>query len=410
MGFLDPSEMGRFKKDPLVMPIVNTVDPALEEVDNNWARATDPTAADMQPMNGDYRISPNDLLAITLSDLNGPNTETIKQSRVTESGNISLPFLKEPIRAKGLTEIQLEQAIVEAYRQAQLIQQANVSVTVLEARGRSFDIGGAVAAPQTYPILSSDFRLLNALVMAREVQSQFVADIYIIRQPESAADTGPAPMPTRRAPSTGPSSDELAPHVRAPQPTSPVASAPDKVVHLSAEAGDGQNNFGGFRESNPGQNVRVIHIPYAALKRGDLKYNIPIHPHDVIYVQPPEQGFYFVGGHVVRGGSFQLVGQKVTLKDAIISANMLDGLAIPQRTDVIRHVGPDRQVFVRVDLTRVFSGDAPDIYLKPGDEVIVGTNMIAPFLAAVRGGFRITYGFGFLYDRNYAYSTQFGTP
>ncbi len=186
----------------------------------------------------------------------------------------------------------------------------------------------------------------------------------------------------------------------------------EKVVRLSAaaEAGDGQQSFGGFRESHPGSGVRVIRIPYQGLKRGELKYNIAIHPHDVIYVQPPEQGFYFVGGHVTRGGSFQLIGQKVTLKDAIISANMLDGLAIPQRTDIIRHVAPDHQVFVRIDLARVFSGDAPDIYLKPGDEVIVGTNALAPFLAAIRGGFRITYGFGFLYDRNYAYPGNLQNP
>jgi polysaccharide biosynthesis/export protein len=32
----------------------------------------------------------------------------------------------------------------------------------------------------------------------------------------------------------------------------------------------------------------------------------------------------------------------------------------------------------------------------------VGTNALAPFLAAIRGSFRFTYGFGFLYDRNFA--------
>src|SRR6185437_11771698 len=117
----------------------------------------------------------------------------------------------------------------------------------------------------------------------------------------------PPPRRPNTGPTTGPSSDELAPHVEAPKSSSPVASASDKVVHLSAmESGEGQQSFTGFRESNPGQGARVIRIPYAALKRGELRYNIPIHPHDVIYVEPPELGFYFVGRHVVRGGSFQL--------------------------------------------------------------------------------------------------------
>ena len=114
-SFLDPTEMANFRKDPLVLPIVSEVDPGVEEADNQWARAAEPTAEDLKPMNGDYRVSPNDLLAITMSDLNGPNTETVKQARVTESGNISLPYLEKPIHAGGLTEADLEQAIVQAY-------------------------------------------------------------------------------------------------------------------------------------------------------------------------------------------------------------------------------------------------------------------------------------------------------
>ncbi len=55
-----------------------------------------------------------------------------------------------------------------------------------------------------------------------------------------------------------------------------------------------------------------------------------------------------------------------------------------------------------MDLDKIFAGHAPDIYLKPNDSIMVGTNMIAPFLSALRGAFRITYGFGFLYDRNFS--------
>ena len=46
-------------------------------------------------------------------------------------------------------------------------------------------------------------------------------------------------------------------------------------------------------------------------------------------------------------------------------------------------------------------GEVPDIYLKPNDIVFVGTNIGAPFIAAVRNSFRLDYGFGFLYDRNF---------
>ena len=73
----------------------------------------------------------------------------------------------------------------------------------------------------------------------------------------------------------------------------------------------------------------------------------------------------------------------------------------PARTEIVRKVGPNHEVFVRVNLDRIFSGDDPDIFLKPDDLINVGTTGWAPFVAAIRGAFRFTYGFGFLYDRNF---------
>jgi len=445
-GFIDPTELGRYKHDPLVLPIVSQIDPAVEEADNQWARATEPTAEDLKPSTADYRISRNDLLNITLSDINGPNTETVKQSRVTESGNISLPYLDQPVHAEGSTEIQLEQSIIEAYKNANLIQHAQVSVTVIEARGRAFSILGSITQPGEYGIVESDFRLLNALVLGRNVISPFVDYIYVVRKIEEPATTtqptapaigtGTAPGTTAPAgsPSTAPSSDELAPKTDAgtapdvvaanvpaqvsPQEQhvvklaagteSPAVSVSDSTSHaMLAQANQTgtPQQFDGFHEPGPLQRERIIRIPYEALKRGELQYNIPIRPHDVIYVADPITGFYYVGGHVTRPGAYTFSGQKVTLKDAIIAASMLDGLAIPQRTDIIRRIRPDAEIFVRVDLDKIFSGQQPDLYLKPDDKILVGTNAMAPFIAAARGAFRLTYGFGFLYDRNFAYSS-----
>ena len=415
MGFIDPTEMGRYKKDPLVLPIVNQLDPVAEGPDAQWTRATDPTADDLKPSVGDYRVSPNDLLAITLSDVAGQNTQTVQQDRVTESGNISLPYLDNPIHAAGLTEIQLERAIVQAYKDANLIQHAQISVTVVEARGRAFSVMGAVGATGEYAIVETDFRLLNALILARNVSSPFVDYVYVIRPlhaPEPAPQptmppvnpsTGPAIPP----PTTGPSSDELAPKSEANRPADTIASAAPSeshVVHLAAAPA--AERFDGFRDPSPEQDVRIIRIPYDALRRGDLRYNITIKPKDVIFVPDPQTGFYFVGGHVARPGAYTLSGQKLTLKDAIISASMLDGLAIPQRTDIIRQIRPDHEIFVRIDLAKIFSGEEPDIYLKPHDKIMVGTNALAPFIAAFRGAFRVTYGMGFLFDRNYAYNNN----
>jgi protein involved in polysaccharide export with SLBB domain len=147
----------------------------------------------------------------------------------------------------------------------------------------------------------------------------------------------------------------------------------------------------------------------AALRNGELaKYNIVIRPHDLIIAPNPVTGEYYLGGHIARVGVYTLPPRKLTLKQAIVSGGMLDGVAIPQRTELIRRIGPSREAFVLVDTNAIFAGYQPDIFLKPNDIVQVGTNVLAPFIAAIRGGFRITYGFGFLYDRNFS-PAQSGT-
>ena len=141
--------------------------------------------------------------------------------------------------------------------------------------------------------------------------------------------------------------------------------------------------------------------PVNELRRGELKYNIVVRPGDYIYIPQPSIGEYYMGGHILRTGVYSLTARKITLKEAFISAGMLDPVAIPARTQIIRRIDDSREIFAVVDIEKIFAGTEPDLILRPDDQVIVGTNIIAPFLAALRNGFRITYGFGFLYDRNY---------
>jgi polysaccharide biosynthesis/export protein len=430
-SLFDPSEMGRYKNQPLAMPILTTLDPAVEGGNDPYANATDPRPEDFRPGKGDYTISANDLIQITVSDLGGPGVETTKVARVSDSGNISLPYLNS-LHAAGMTEIELEQAIIEAYRNANLIQNAQVSVTVAEARGRTFSITGAVGAPGEYAIVDSDFRVLNALVMARDTTVTDVDYLYIIRQNGPAEPQGAAPaQPGAVPPTTSP--EDLAPKSEVPSaPAAPAAStaAAEHVLTLLADAPTtapaaeeapvivpppsaapapapvaapaGPDQGFAFNEPSSDEPDRIIRIPLQALKDGDLRYNIPIRAKDILVVPTPEAGEFYMGGHVARPGAFTLTARKITLKEAVVSAGMLDSLAIPQRTDIIRRVKPNHEIFVRVDLAMIFAGEQPDVYLKPYDQVMVGTNALAPFIAAARGAFRITYGFGFLYDRNFS--------
>jgi polysaccharide export outer membrane protein len=148
---------------------------------------------------------------------------------------------------------------------------------------------------------------------------------------------------------------------------------------------------------------RVIEIDSRRLMEGDATQNIVVRPGDVIRVPIPRSGNIFVGGAIARPGTYSLPGEKtLTLKQLVISAGGLSPVGIPERVDLTRRIDEDTEAIVRLNLRSIFEGVQPDIYLKPDDTINVGTNLPAPFLAVIRNSFRMTYGFGFLLDRNFS--------
>src|SRR6188474_1237032 len=162
-GWLNPGDAGRHKKEPLLKPILSTLDTGYEEPNDQFTQAVDVEPEDLSAAEVDYVIGKNDLLTISITDLMGPGVETLKSVRVSESGNVSLPLVGQ-VRAQGLTEQQLEGEIQRAYREANLIPNAQVSVTVAQALARTFSVLGAVMRPGQYQITQADFRILDALV------------------------------------------------------------------------------------------------------------------------------------------------------------------------------------------------------------------------------------------------------
>jgi polysaccharide export outer membrane protein len=442
-GFINPGEPKILRHDakPLVVPILDTLDPSVEEPSSAFSNATEVRPEDLIPDISDYRIGKNDLVNISIFDLLGEGTgETVKTDRVSETGTISLPFIA-PVKAEGLTEQQLEKAIIKAYEDANFLKNARVSVTVQEARGRTFSIQGNVRAAGEYQITKPDFRMLDAMVTSGAPSVAVgVPYAFVIRKTTPATSSTPAAAPAEPAtrPATAPG-DLLAPPqtrsqtnfdhaavVMADVTTQPATGTPgDLLAPGSTEGATGTIEgkaapaVGGdatmpaimpapatapftFADLKEPSDVRVIRVPIDQLRQqGELKYNIVIRPGDMIIVPDPVTGVYYMGGHVQRVGVYSLTGTPVTLKQAWISAGGAEDLAMPSRTEVIRPVGDNKEVFVRIDYSKIWAGEQPDIYLKPNDIVEVGTNVWAPFISAVRNSFRISYGFGFLYDRNF---------
>jgi polysaccharide biosynthesis/export protein len=499
-SWVDPTEpnIRPLGSPPLVKPILDTLDPKIEEPNDEFANATDIEPEDLQPGEGDYRIGRNDLLSISIYDLLGEGTgETVKTVRVSETGSVALDFIK-PVHAEGLTEQELQDSIRQAYADAGQIRNARVTVEVAEERARTFSVWGNVNTVGQYQILQNDFRLLDALILAKGIQqSQGVDYCYVARRPiaqetpsTAPSETTPAPAPEEQnvpaptpttqllqppqsrakwsseppllsdagsasqpaasgmlapdattapsgvvegqaVPATAPADASAAPTtepaVTSAAPTSEPAvaatapaSQPEETSTVvttqtttqesggatTQTVGTGPGGLSGFKFNAPSAfDRRVIRVPLRELLAGNLSYNVVIRPGDLIFVPDAVTGEFYMGGHVARAGPYSLTARKISLKQALVSAGGFDQVAIPGRAEIIRRIGQNKEVYVRVDLDKIFAGEQPDLYLKPNDIVYVGTNVIAPFLSAFRNAYRISYGFGFTYDQNFAPQT-----
>ncbi len=175
----------------------------------------------------------------------------------------------------------------------------------------------------------------------------------------------------------------------------PVVAAPEAVANQPAA-------------SAPLVTQRVIRVPSARLAGGDARVNLVVRPGDVIRVPPAPSGNVFIAGQVVRPGTYQM-SQGLTLQRALIAAGGLGAIAIPEKIDLTRMVANDRQATIRVDGRAVHEGTMPDLYLRANDIINVGTNFWATPMAVIRNGFRMSYGFGFVADRNFG-NDLFGIP
>jgi len=192
-----------------------------------------------------------------------------------------------------------------------------------------------------------------------------------------------------------------------PKQTEPMVKAkPEKSAEPLKEKLPA--DFGWEQIGTGGVQTRLIEIPADKLRGGNPQYNIVIKPGDSIHVPVDIIGEFCIMGNTNFQGFIVLTGRPMTLKMAIAAAGGLGPLAWPKRCEVIRRLGKDREEIVMVDLDKIASGELPDFFIKPNDTINVGTHSTSTWRAVLRNAFRATYGFGFIYDRNFA-DRDYGT-
>lgn len=221
-------------------------------------------------------------------------------------------------------------------------------------------------------------------------------------QPEPPKDQGqPKPPPVVELPD---STKPATPDTGAGKPTS-EGGGWIFVNGKWVQAGRGNQPEAG-RATPPTQNLitqRIIRVPLRPLLQGKQTYNIIVRPGDVVHVPQPPAGLVYMAGQVARPGPYQLPSTGgLTIMRAIDAAGGFGTLAIPERIELTRVLDKNREATIMVDGRAIALRTQPDVYLKPNDRINVGTTWWALPLAVVRNGFRASYGFGFVFDRNLA--------
>jgi len=190
------------------------------------------------------------------------------------------------------------------------------------------------------------------------------------------------------------------PPQRDARPMRPIAPTP-KVQQPIARQAEQPDPFG-WKKADKSDLARIIAINLPKLKNGDPRMNIVIRDNDIIQIPSLEAGEFYVVGEVLRSGVYSLTGRRITVKMALAAAGNLSPLAWPENSILIRRVGEHQEQTIPINIEAIFRGEEPDVFLKPNDVIAVGTDVRAAFWAVMRNAFRMTYGFGFIYDRNFA--------
>jgi polysaccharide export outer membrane protein len=464
---LDPTQTGRFRPVPAVNVILDTLG-VEDEIPPTWADAEDPMPEDSVYQQGNYTFSTGDAIRIVIFELLQEGVTFTNDYIVDESGRISVPQVGV-VEVGGLTERQVEEELYNILKPDILINPF-VTATMISSQRRTFSIEGAGirAAGGRFSIPRSDFRLLDAIAQAGGIAQFNVEMVYVSRtgsgygyrtkniglskmeQPENFTPQQQMLKMAVPNPAGQNTSDEKRPLITGSELANEIelfkkdnknnADSLDLLSQISAlqtkpadendvewvfkdgkfvTVGKGQKEKIEQTPLQPEQLItrqlqtaenksRLIRIPVNKLVTGDPMYNIVIREGDVIHVPVDLVGEFWVSGNVNnKSGAFDITGRPLTIKMAITAAGGLSSLAWPKHCEITRRIGKDKEETVMVDFDKISRGEQPDFFIKPNDLINVGTHPTSQWREALRGAFRATYGFAFIYDRNFS-NREFG--
>ncbi len=469
-SYMNPSVTGRWERTPTRVPILTHL-AAIEDAQEKWVERTEITPEDLQAQADPYRVGAGDILSMTMWDLVVRHQPEQVVRQVDQNGYVEIPVLGR-VFVNGLTEPEVAQALAERMERivtdplvSVVVEQRRQQLFYLA--GAIAGAGPHVVPSADYRLLEAlstaggvpeyidEIFIIRQIPLSddlRRIAPEHESDRFRGTQPpadprdgesllnviEELSAPGALPgtmggvvpvvvQPERR-------DEPLIDLVETPRRAteagvaeSPGTVTPDRSLEPRWRYRDGRwmresipaatrRPIAGGRADGPRDlrgelfTQRVIRVPTRPLAAGDARYNIVVRPGDVVHIPPNEVGMFYMDGQVNRPGVYSLpqVG-RMTLVRAIASASGLSPIAIPERVDLTRMVGPNEQATIMLNYRAIREGTQPDVYIRRDDVINIGTNFWATPLAVVRGGFRTSYGFGFLLDRNFG-NDVFGAP
>ncbi|MEA2711514.1 MAG: hypothetical protein QOF78_4115 [Phycisphaerales bacterium] len=373
------------------------------------------TADDLKPDNDPYRISKNDLVAISITGLVAPGVESVKVARVSESGKVALPNAGD-VTLAGLTVEDARDAIVKAY--ATILHNPDISLTLQEARGRMFSILGGVARPGQYQITQPDFRVLDALVISNGELTN-IGSLMLIR----GADKRVLAIPPQRLASGDLSvnavirgGDMLIASPREKRFLKIVVGKDDlryggKFMDIAAlgkllgEMSEAERHHTVLEVSAASPDITVERFFSATAALHQLVEQHGLANLSQTGIQPPttapstraaasiipadpdakQAGEYYINGIVQRVGVYSITGPKITLKQAIAAAGGFDDGKSDALLTIVRRRGANGQSkpIENVRYSEIASGAKRDAYVQPND--VIQTRDVPPSAATLPG-------------------------
>lgn len=275
-----------------------------------------------QPQTGgadvsNYKLGPDDQISVRVQDLDKLQLHDSLAPRIDVNGNLNLPIIGH-IHAEGLTTNQLEQEI--ARKLSNILQNPNVSVSIMQYRNHPVSVLGAVRNPGVLQV-AQHRRLLEVLSLAGGLAPEAGDKIKISRR----TSVGPLPLSNVETDSSG------------------EYEVGQIDVHTLMQA------------AQPGLNIEMMDNDVITVPRAELVYVI---------------------GAVKKAGGFPLGERdRMSVLQALSLAEGLDHAASPKSARLLREDAPGRErQEITINLKPILTGSAPDVPLRANDILFIPTS------------------------------------